>query len=409
MASRLLVTNVPTRDARSRTPLPSISFAAVLVAGCGGATSEAGAPFELPALARRKIEVEGIRGEVEASATPFVRNGADAIAVRIPVGTATPIDCQIPKGNVFAGETLPTVIRELAGTVRVTSLGTTDVAVIGDHVAIFLDMSFEFERPGEPRGPGELKAMFFDHPATPLLCLNADVGHRAMFERITKDFAATLESDEPAGPSPELVEAYVERFDGAVSGFSRREVLAGEQGSFVSNFRAASFVPLSARELEMSDVVESEIWDSDGRLVQAAYAARKRGHLDFDIRLHRVGAQEYRIRGKRSDQNVSLTFQTKGARGLATDTMLSKMIAGDLLSGKTSETRVEEYRPMVDPSGPIEVVYKTESKDQRQLRISAGSAYAIGTADEQGRLEKLVIAGRRSTSTLERVLLHQTR
>jgi hypothetical protein len=44
------------------------------------------------------------------------------------------------------------------------------------------------------------------------------------------------------------------------------------------------------------------------------------------------------------------------------------MIAADLLSGNTSETRVEEYRPTVDPSGRGRYRQKSTTRERVWLR-----------------------------------------
>jgi hypothetical protein len=366
---------------------------------------EAAERREPPRRAEWGVSVAGRIGVVEASGVPLVEDIGQAHVVRIPFGASMPIDCLISKDHAPAAQTIYPIMSRLAGSVRVRSLRTTSISVVNEHVAVFLDMSFDYARPGEPVGPGEVKAMFYDHPETPVFCANSDVGYWATFERITKNFAASLKLDEPDHPPPRMVEVYLKTLDGKPVGFSRREVVSGDNGTLVSSLRTASFVPISERELEMRDELETETWEADGRLIRASYASGRGAAPDVDIHLDRISAHEYAIEGKRWDQHVSGRFKTKSTRGLATSRMLGDLIAGDLLSGKVREAKVEEYRPMVDPSGPIDVVYNAESKDERRLRISVGTTQVTATADEHGLLEKLVTVVGTSRWTQERVFL----
>jgi hypothetical protein len=87
--------------------------------------------------------------------------------------------------------------------------------------------------------------------------------------------------------------------------------------------------------------------------------------------------------------------------------MLSKLIAEDLSSNRSKPASIEQYRPLADPSGPVEIAYEIESKQDRRVRISGGSVSAVGTVDQRGLFEKLVTRAGTSSYARERLLLRE--
>jgi hypothetical protein len=147
------------------------------------------------------------------------------------------------------------------------------------------------------------------------------------------------------------------------------------------------------------------VWDADGRLLEAAYADSESGALRFNISLKKVGAVEYAYKGKRGDKSVAGKFKTKGKRGLATEKIVADLVAKELLAGKSSELKTEEYHAGLNPEGPVEVSYKTASKENRLIKVKLGEMEAVTTSDDKGRAEKIEIPVGSASLTSERVLV----
>src|SRR5262249_53789223 len=150
---------------------------------------------------------------------------------------------------------------------------------------------------------------------------------------------------------------------------------------------------------------ETERWEQGGRLVEAGFAYSQGGELEVDIALKKIGPQEYSYKGKHSGKDVSGKFKTKGKKGLASGKMVASIVASELLSGKAREVKIEEYHPSLNPEGPIEVAYQTQSKADRRIKATLGQMSLVGTADAHGELEKIEMPMGPITITQERVFV----
>ena len=121
--------------------------------------------------------------------------------------------------------------------------------------------------------------------------------------------------------------------------------------------------------------------------------------------MKKVGPAEYSYKGKHSDKQLSGKFKTKTKRGLVTDKILADLVATQLLTGKSSQLKLEEYHAGLNPESPVEVSYKTASKEKRLIKMTLGQMEALATSDDKGTVEKLEIPMGNFNLTQERVLV----
>jgi hypothetical protein len=159
-------------------------------------------------------------------------------------------------------------------------------------------------------------------------------------------------------------------------------------------------------ELEISDAVSSEVWDADGKLLEAVYAGSEGGELNVNMALKKVGPQEYAYKGQHGGKSVAGKFKTRSKRGLATDKITTGLVATELLTGKSRELKMEQYHASINPTAPIEVSYKTESKEARRIKVMLGPMEGLATADDKGMLEKMEIPVGGLSLSQERVVVH---
>jgi hypothetical protein len=182
-------------------------------------------------------------------------------------------------------------------------------------------------------------------------------------------------------------------------------VLSDKTGKLTSLSRSSTFIPRSERELAIQDEIGAEVWDAEGRLLEAVYADSEAGELNVNISLKKVGPQEYAYKGKHSGKALSGKFKTKSKRGLSTDKMTTSLVATELLTGKSKELKVEQYHAGLNPVSPVEVSYKTESKEKRVIKVMLGQMEALATADDKGMMEKVEIPIGGVQLSQERVLV----
>jgi hypothetical protein len=359
---------------------------------------------EINELEKQPMAFDVLTGEVEASDTVQLENFEDSLHVTIPIGTGSPVDCLVYKDDVNAAATLQVLSGDLAKVADIRGYKTIEVSRVGEHVAVFVDIQYVLKEDAE-KHVSTMKTMFFEHPVTPMLCMHNEAGYVKSFARIATGFASSLKVDDVEEDAPKLVEIYVDKINGQPAGFSRREIQLGEKGNLISSVQSAMFIPGPEQKVEMQDTTQIEIWDSKGRLLEAAYAEAREGDLKLGVIVKKAGPQAYKYEGTKDDRDFSGKFKTKDKRGLASGKMLSTAIAGELLAGKSAEARFEEYRPAVNVEAPVEVVYTPESTEQRRLKIKVGETAIAATADEKGLVEKIDVPVGSVTATRERIFV----
>ena len=359
---------------------------------------------ELTPISTKSIQYKKLSGEAEIAGTATFKDHDTSLEVTIPIGTQSPLQCFVYRNEVDAGGTVLLVTREAAKKVDIRAFKVADVALIGDYPAVFLEAQY-LAKTDRGQALGELKSMFYQHPTSSMLCLHDELGYNESFRRITKALAASLKiAGAEINPS-KLMEVYIDKIQGQPAGFSRNVVLPGKNGSLAFLSRSTTFIPRSLRDLVIQDAASSEIWDADGKLIEGSYAESDGGELSLQIALKKVGPQEYTYKGKRSGRPVSGKFKTKNKRGLATDKTTTALVATELLTSKSTELKLEEYHAGLNPEAPVDVSYKTESKEKRLIKMTLGQMEAHATADDKGMLEKLEFPVGSITLSQERILV----
>jgi len=238
-----------------------------------------------------------------------------------------------------------------------------------------------------------------------MLCLHDELGYNETFRRMTKVIASSLKIADMQVNPPKFIEVFIEKVGGQPTGFSSHVALPDKNGKLAYMSRSTTFLPRSERELVIRDKASTELWDPDGRLVEAAYADSEAGQLSLSMSLKRVGPLEYSYKGKFDAKQVSGKFKTKNKRGLATSKIVSGLLATELLSGKSSELKLEEYHASVNPQAPVEVSYRTASREKRLIKMKLGEMEALATSDDKGGLEKVEIPLGELNVVEERVLV----
>ena len=404
-----------TERAVARTFLALSLFASGCAARAGSTAGPGGAPSaefdpqafyarELQPLPKKPVAFEKLSGEAESREAVKVASNDHSYEVTIPIGTESPVQCFVYKGEVDPGGTLHMINGAAAKKVDIRLFRVTDVSLVGDHPLVFLEAQY-LTNTAKGQALGELKSMFYQHPVTPLLCLHDELGYNETFRRITKGFAASLKvANKDVNPS-RFVEIYVDKVGDQLAGFSWHRVLSDKSGRLTFRARSTTFVPRSESDLMVQDRASTEVWDAEGRLLEAAYADSEDGELTMSVALKKVGPQEYAYKGKTGGKELSGKFKTKTKRGLATDKIKSKLVVSELFSGKSSELKTEEYHASLNPEAPTEVSYKTESGDNRRVRVARGESEAIATADDKGTLEKVEIPIGGTSLSRERILV----
>lgn len=360
---------------------------------------------ELDPLSKKPIQFETLSGEAEIKGELATKSHDNSVQLTIPVGTEAPVECFVYKEAVDPGGTLFKFTHEVGKSVDIKLFKVADVSLVGDYPAVYLEAQYLAKTP-QGQALGELKTMFFQHPVSPMLCVHDELGYNESFRRMTKTLAASLKISNMEIHPSKSVQVFVDKLSGHPAGFSSHVVLSDKTGKLTYVSRSTSFMPRSQSDLAISDTASTEVWDSDGKLLEAAYADSEGGELTVSVSLKKIGPQEYSYKGQHGGKPVAGKFKTKSKRGLATDKITSGVVATELLTGKAREVKMEQYHASINPTAPIEVLFKTESKEERRIKVMMGSVEAMATADDKGRLEKMEIpVGGGNSMSQERVLV----
>src|SRR3954463_12807037 len=154
----------------------------------------------------------------------------------------------------------------------------------------------------------------------------------------------------------------------------------------------------------VADTFTHETLDRDGQILDYAHAEGAGSGLELQIQLKRLGPAGDAYSGKQNGKPISGKFKTKGKMGIATGKTIAKAIREQLLSGKSTSFKTEEYAPSLDPTVPIETLYEIESKEERRIRSSFGPVRIVGKVDERGDLERTEAHVGSAVITEERIL-----
>jgi len=377
----------------------------------GKADSASGAKFDFDAILRREISPlpvqkfsrDALSGEVEATSAPQIERTKESFKISIPIGTQVPVECYVYNERTDGASTISAVVKEVKKTIDVRLFEPTDVFVAGGHAALAAHAIYVVKHPTGDAA-GELKLIYYENPLVSALCTHDEAGYSGAFKRMTKGLFESLKrSDRRLQSTPVHTEVSVIKVNGRPTGYSDKVELDSGKDAIVSETVTAELVPRSPREVMVEDSITTETTDRAGQLLEYVHVGVTGTDVEQVIKLKRLGPGEYSYSGKQNGKPINGKFKTKSKLGPAAGHTTAKNIREQLLSGKATSFKSEEYAPELDPTAPIEALYEIVSKEQRKVRSSFGPAKIEGTVDEHGVLEKSEMQVGAATVTEERV------
>lgn len=360
---------------------------------------------EIAPLAVTKLSAEVLTAEVEAASAPQVTLIQGSIHVAIPVGTESNVDCYVYDEQPDGAAQMVEFVEEVKKALDVRLFAPTDVFMAGEHAAFSSHAIYLFEKDGV-KGAGELKLAFYSHPLTPTLCMQDEAGYSASFKRVTKRFFETARrSDrELIGKPPVSWEVFVTKLDGRPVGFEEHrsyEDPANRKKSSIST--SSTLYARSPIALRPEDSATTTTVDTSGELLEYMRIVGSGGDIELRVDLKRVGPAQYAYSGQQSGKPISGKFKTKDKLGLAVSKRVSDNVKNQLLSGKATSFKVEEYAPSIDPTAALETIYEIDSREEKRVRVSFGPLRMTAIVDDKGDVEKMQATIGNATLTSERL------
>lgn len=374
---------------------------------------EAPAKFDFDALLKRevaplpvkKVTGEVLTAEVESSGEPTVKVDSKFVFVQIPIGTEGTLDCYVYNDARDGAGTIGVVVQEMKKTLEIRLFAPTDVAVAGEH-AVLMAHAVYLADTKAGKAAGQIKFAFFNDPLAPTLCTHDEAGYSASFKRITKRFFETMQRSDRKlkGKPASSWEVSVTKLDGMAVGFDEQRTYDHPDTRVSTSVTiSASLYPRSITECRPQDAVTTRTTDSKGELLELEHITAGTGEIELKVDLKRVSASHYAFTGEQGGKAISGKFQTVDKAGLATDARISDRVKNELLTGKATSFKAEEYVPSIDPTSALEATYEMESKEQRRVRASLGSIRMTSIVDADGRSKSATANVGRATMTVERL------
>jgi hypothetical protein len=348
---------------------------------------------EASGLAKRTLKFgDRAIAEVDAASEPLLSREAEAWAVAIPIGTQIPVSCIVYDQPIDAAASLMKLVamaKQGAKDINIESILPTDVGVLGETAYVAATLMYTKRSPRGKLG-GQLKMFARPDIDASVLCFHDEVGYVDTFKRVAHGLAQSLKLAKPS-PAPQYVEIQVTTLGQLPVGFDRRTIVTEAGGTKLDQTTSCLLLPRTAQDLAANDRFGAERSDATGRVVSVDAIEAHGEELDSQYKLTRKGSgREYSYKGKQSGKDVTGKFKAKDAKGLASSLLVSNRLRDELLSGKTTELKIEEYHPGISPQ-PFEVVYKRKGTQGRDVSFRLGQLEASGHLDERGMVDKVTI------------------
>ncbi|MBS2013596.1 MAG: hypothetical protein JST00_11950 [Deltaproteobacteria bacterium] len=360
---------------------------------------------EMPALPMRKIAGEILSAEVEASAEPKVVLEEKSFHVSVPLGGQSPMECWVYEESKDPAGTMGVMAASLRKNLDVKLFAPTDVFVAGEHAVLTTHAIYLADTP-TGKGAGQIKLAFYNDPLAPSLCTHDEPGYSASFARIAKHFFETVQRRDRAlsGKPAKEWEVSVTKLDGKPVGFDEHRTYDHPETKLTTTVDvSATLYPRSVTESRSQDSITTRTFDATGDLLELEYVSAAGGELEMKVTLKRLAAGRYSYGGEQAGKPITGKFQTNDKVGLATDKRIAARIKNELLTGKATSFKVEEYVASIDPTAPLESTYEMESIEQRRVRASLGAIRMVTTVDAEGKAKGASANLGRATLTIERI------
>jgi hypothetical protein len=375
-----------------------------------GVDLEALVKRELPgALPRTRVSVfKGqMTGEIE-SAGPIktddgkLEDDGDAAEVKVPLGPGGEMSCLVYPEGIPAGATISKILTEVAKEVHFERVRLVDVAVVEANPTAYIEA--EYSTPDSSGGKvfGQFKMMLYASADNPVLCMHDEVGFRASFRRIAQGLFRTLRLAN-ADPAPRYTDIHIARLGQVPIGYEHTSLVDGKEDKQIISSDGALFFPKGPGSFTCADHSTTEVADSRGNTVVAAYSNVKDGQVQYSVRVDRTGDGQYAFKGERRGQPVEGSFRSRSKRGLLSSLAVIDELRKTLLSGKAADLTVEEYHPDADPSRTIDVVYK--HKEGRTVTFLLDGMEMSTVRDERGQVEKAAMSAGNQQVSVERIFV----
>jgi hypothetical protein len=343
-----------------------------------------------------------------SAADPAVQAAQDGtVVVDIPIGTATPVHCQIFKDAVDPGSTVAGFLAQSAQRVKFEQIVPAGVHVIKRAPAVFLDTLYTVDG-ASGKQVGNLKIAFYANDRRSILCLHDEGGYRASFAKVSSSFFESFQLKAAETIKPTYLDVSKTSIENMDIGFGVTKVLPGEtKGGKTYSTQNTSFIPVSPGEMAIKDDLSIIQVDAQGRMIKGVWVEAEGGELALQIKLTSGPKGGYSYEGSVSGKPVKGEIDAKQKLATPFDTIA--LMKKQAKSGKAFSQVLNEYHPSLDPTKPTPVTYSRDDKAKpNEVTAKLGEQSLTFTIDETGVPKSAVFPIGNKTLTIVREYVEGT-
>ena len=289
---------------------------------------------------------------LESKSAPTIEREENFWLIKADLDWDAELNCFVYDGAIDAGGASNTMIRSAKESVEFRQLAAYSLTHHKLDPMLSLRGIYQVEQDGA-LAAGDYKLMVMPRSKYSVLCFHDAPGYAKSFERVTTDFARSIDYQNDS-PDPVRGELWTVTLDGMAVGFAQNKTYELDNGNVQRVALSAQFLPTAPGELSFEDRVSIVTSDKKGELQTGKYLTIENGEPSLTLDIQR-GKKGYEYQGTIQDKEVRGTFKSK--KPLLGDFAFEKRLKG--LSAKPKKLSFEqwEYSPSADPSVASKVSY----------------------------------------------------
>jgi hypothetical protein len=291
----------------------------------------------------------------------------DAYALRLDIGSETPMDCWIYREGLDFATSLAALsdstfeaIGESFGEVEKRQIEQVDAGVLAGHPYLGIDWLYRIATRDGPQ-LGQVKHAIASKQGRGIYCQHNELGYSQSFRRVLGDLLAGLEFTAPSDAAPYFTQVSTLAIKGMRIGLERTTLVRDDAGDTRVDTKTSLLIPVTSDTLQVSDTFGVEFARSDGSLINQVHVEASNGELVSQLELNPIGEDGWQVEGTFQTKPVSVRLRPASppTSWLGEALALRHAIAH---AGVGGEVRLSRWVPQADPTRLVDESLKVERR-----------------------------------------------
>jgi hypothetical protein len=336
-----------------------------------------------------------------------------AYALRLDIGSETPVDCWVYRGGVDFAASLGALsessfdaISEGLGAIEQRQIEDVDAGVLGESP--FLSIGWLYRISGEA-GPqvGEIRHLIASKAGRGLYCQQNELGYAGTFLRVIEALLASLEYAEAPERVPYFTQVSTLTVLGMRVGLERTTLTRDEEGDTRVDTATSFVLPAGADSLQVTDTFVVEFARVDGALINQLHVETSNGELVTQLELNPSPDGAWLVDGTFHSKPMSTQFRSEDrpTSWLGEALALREAIA---TTGVGGEITLARWIPQADPTRLLDQTLSIQRRvepDHFGAHLATAGLEADLVVDPEGSVASGSVALGSANLEIERVFV----